>query len=245
VEPSPVEDVHGARVLAVLGNSVTTDHISPAGAIRATVPAGQYLLEHGVAPEDFNTYGTRRGNYEVLVRGTFANLRVKNQLVAPTEGGFTKLLPEGEATTIFDASRTYLERGTPLLVLAGKEYGTGSSRDWAAKGPLLLGVRFVLAESIERIHRSNLIGMGIAVLQFHPGDTAASLGLDGTEVYDVIGLTALNDGELPKSVTVRAVRPDGTVVEFGARLRIDTPTEADYFRHGGLLNYVLRSLAAR
>jgi aconitate hydratase len=243
--PAPVEDVHGARVLAVLGNSVTTDHISPAGAIRATVPAGQYLLEHGVEPADFNTYGTRRGNYQVLARGTFANLRVKNQLVSPTEGGFTKLLPEGTTTTIFDASRTYLERGTPLLVLAGKEYGTGSSRDWAAKGPLLLGVRFVLAESIERIHRSNLIGMGIAVLQFHPGDTAASLGLDGSEVYDVLGLAALNDGELPKTVTVRATRVDGTVLEFDTRLRIDTPTEAEYFRHGGLLNYVLRGLAAR
>ncbi len=243
--PPPVEDIHGARVLAVFGDSVTTDHISPAGAIRPSVPAGQYLLEHGVGQPDFNTYGTRRGNYEVLVRGTFANLRVRNQLVAPKEGGFTKVLPEGDEATIFDASSTYRSRGVPLLVLAGKEYGTGSSRDWAAKGPLLLGVRFVLAESLERIHRSNLIGMGIAALQYLPGESAATLGLDGTETYDVVGLAALNEGNLPETVTVRATRTDGTVVEFTARLRIDTPTEADYYRHGGVLNYVLRSLAAR
>jgi aconitate hydratase len=243
--PAPVADVRGARCLLVVGDSVTTDHISPAGAIRQTVPAGQYLIEHGVSPQDFNTYGTRRGNHEVMMRGTFANLRIRNKLVDPTEGGFTKVFPGGETTTVFDASVAYRKAGTPLAVIAGKEYGTGSSRDWAAKGPFLLGVRFVLAESFERIHRSNLIGMGIAALQFVDGETAETLGLDGTETYDVLGLAALNSGELPKSVTVRATRDDGTVKEFAARLRIDTPTEADYFRHGGVLNYVLRSLAAK
>jgi aconitate hydratase len=242
-EPAPVADVLGARVLAVLGDSVTTDHISPAGAIRATVPAGEYLLARGVAAQDFNTYGTRRGNHEVMVRGTFANLRVRNRLVDPTEGGYTRLLPGETTTTMYGASIAYHEAGVPLVVLAGKEYGTGSSRDWAAKGPMLLGVRAVLAESFERIHRSNLIGMGIAALQFLPGETVDSLGLTGTETFDIVGLAALNDGALPKTVSVRATRTDGSVNEFEARLRIDTPTEAEYFRHGGVLHYVLRSLA--
>ncbi len=243
-EPEPVRDVSGARVLIWVGDSVTTDHISPAGAIRPGVPAGKYLLEHGVAPEDFNTYGTRRGNHEVMVRGTFANLRIKNRLVPGTEGGVTRVFPGGTETTVFEAAEAYRASGTPLLVVAGKEYGTGSSRDWAAKGPLLLGVRAALAESFERIHRSNLIGMGIAALQFQPGETLETLGLDGTETYDVAGLAALNEGQLPKTVAVRATRDDGSTVEFEARLRIDTEVEAEYFRNGGVLNYVLRSLAA-
>ncbi len=243
IEPAPVRDVTGARVLVQVGDSVTTDHVSPAGAIRPTVPAGEYLLEHGVAVGDFNTYGTRRGNHEVMVRGTFANLRLKNLLAPGTEGGVTTKFPEHTATTIFDASTAYLGEGTPLLVVAGKEYGTGSSRDWAAKGPLLLGVRAVLAESFERIHRSNLIGMGIAPLQFLPGESLATWHLDGSETYDVIGLEALNDGEVPKTVTVRARTDDGATIEFAVRLRIDAATEADYMRHGGVLNYVLRSLA--
>ena len=242
--PEPVTDVVGARVLALLGDSVTTDHISPAGAIRPTVPAGQYLIEHGVAPKDFNTYGTRRGNHEVMVRGTFANLRIKNLLVPGTEGGVTRVFPTGEQMTIFDAAEAYRRAGTPLLVVAGAEYGTGSSRDWAAKGTLLLGVRAVLAVSYERIHRSNLIGMGVAPLQFQPGESLATWDLDGTERYDVVGLEALNDGSVPKTVTVRAHREGDAVREFGAIVRIDTPTEADYYRHGGVLHYVLRSLAA-
>ncbi|HEV3213660.1 MAG TPA: aconitate hydratase AcnA [Acidimicrobiales bacterium] len=242
--PEPVHDVVGARVLVLLGDSVTTDHISPAGAIRPTVPAGRYLVEHGVAPKDFNTYGTRRGNHEVMVRGTFANLRIKNLLVPGTEGGVTKVFPSGEEMTVFDAAEAYRRTGTPLLVVAGAEYGTGSSRDWAAKGTLLLGVRAVLAVSYERIHRSNLIGMGVAPLQFQPGESLATWDLDGTERYDVVGLEALNDGSVPKSVTVRAHAADDTVTEFEAVVRIDTPTEADYYRHGGVLHYVLRSLAA-
>jgi aconitate hydratase len=242
--PEPVRDVLGARVLVLLGDSVTTDHISPAGAIRPTVPAGRYLIEHGVAPEDFNTYGTRRGNHEVMVRGTFANLRIKNLLVPGTEGGVTRVFPGGEEMTVFDAAEAYRREGTPLLVVAGAEYGTGSSRDWAAKGTLLLGVRAVLAVSYERIHRSNLIGMGVAPLQFAPGESLATWDLDGTERYDVVGLEALNDGTVPKAVTVRAHAADGAVREFEALVRIDTPTEADYYRHGGVLHYVLRSLAA-
>ena len=245
METSAVQDIAGARVLAVLGDSVTTDHISPAGAIRPTVPAGEYLVAHGVAVKDFNTYGTRRGNHEVMVRGTFANLRLRNQLAPGTEGGFTTKFPERVEETIFAASEAYRTTGTPLLVVTGKEYGSGSSRDWAAKGPMLLGVRAVLAKSYERIHRSNLIGMGIAALQFLPGEELATHGLVGDETFDVVGLEALNDGTLPKTVTVRARRDDGSVVEFEARLRIDTPTEADYFRNGGVLNYVLRMLASR
>jgi len=241
--PTAVRDVTGARVLAVLGDSVTTDHISPAGAIRPSVPAGEYLLDHGVKIEDFNTYGTRRGNFEVMARGTFANLRLRNQLAPGTEGGITTKLPGGAQTTIFEASEAYAAEGTPLLVVTGKEYGSGSSRDWAAKGPMLLGVRAVLAQSYERIHRSNLIGMGIAALQFLPGETLATHGLDGTETYDVVGLEALNEGRLPSSVTVRARRDDASEVAFEAKLRIDTHTEADYFRSGGVLNYVLRDLA--
>ena len=245
VTPAPVRDVHGARVLAVLGDSVTTDHISPAGAIRPNVPAGEYLLDHGVKVEDFNTYGTRRGNSDVMARGTFANLRLRNRLAPGTEGGITTKLPEGEQTTIFAASEAYGAEGTPLLVITGKEYGSGSSRDWAAKGPMLLGVRAVLAQSYERIHRSNLIGMGIAALQFLPGETLETHGLEGTETYDVVGLEALNDGVLPSTVTVRATRDDASVVDFEVRLRIDTGTEADYFRSGGVLNFVLRNLAKR
>ncbi|MGB6454531.1 MAG: aconitate hydratase [Streptosporangiaceae bacterium] len=237
VTPSPVTDVHGARVLAVLGDSVTTDHISPAGAIKTDSPAGTYLTEHGVQRADFNSYGSRRGNHEVMIRGTFANIRLRNQLAPGTEGGVTTLLPAGEQMSIYDASRRYLDEGTPLVVLAGKEYGSGSSRDWAAKGTALLGVRAVLVESFERIHRSNLIGMGVLPLQFKPGETASSLGLTGHEVFDITGIEALNSGPTPREVTVHA---DGR--EFTAIVRIDTPGEAEYYRHGGIMQYVLRSL---
>jgi len=242
-EPEPVSDIEGARVLALLGDSVTTDHISPAGSIRATSPAGEYLTGRGVAREDFNSYGTRRGNHEVMVRGTFANVRLRNQLAPGTEGGYTVHLPDGEGTTIFDASMQYQRDGVPLVVLAGKEYGTGSSRDWAAKGTRLLGVRAVLTESYERIHRSNLVGMGVVPLQYLPGESAASLGLTGHESYTITGLTELNEGAIPKEVAVRATADDGAVVEFTARVRIDTPMEAEYYRHGGILPFVLRRLA--
>ncbi len=238
--PGPAGDIHGARVLAKLGDSVTTDHISPAGAIKTDSPAGEYLLSHGVERRDFNSYGSRRGNHEVMIRGTFANIRLRNQLAPGTEGGVTVKLPEGTQTTIYDASRAYLAEGTPLLVLAGKEYGSGSSRDWAAKGTMLLGVRAVLAESFERIHRSNLIGMGVLPLQYRPGESAESLGLTGHEVFDVTGIEAINSGPVPRDVTVRA---DGR--EFRAVVRIDTPGEAEYYRHGGIMQYVLRSLLAR
>src|SRR5215467_9598838 len=236
-EPEPVTDIHGARVLAMLGDSVTTDHISPAGAIKTDSPAGRYLTEHGVGRRDFNSYGSRRGNHEVMIRGTFANIRLRNQLAPGTEGSVTVKLPEAEQMSIFDASRRYLDEGTPLIVLGGKEYGSGSSRDWAAKGTLLLGVRAVLAESFERIHRSNLIGMGVLPLQYRAGESAASLGLTGREVYDVAGIEEMNSGPVPREVTVRA---DGR--EFRAVVRIDTPGEAEYFRHGGIMQYVLRSL---
>jgi aconitate hydratase len=239
-EPSAVEDISGARVLAVLGDSVTTDHISPAGSIKADSPAGVYLREHGVERRDFNSYGSRRGNHEVMIRGTFANIRLRNQLAPGTEGGVTVKLPGGEQMSIFDASRRYAEEGTPLIVLGGKEYGSGSSRDWAAKGTLLLGVRAVLAESFERIHRSNLIGMGVLPLQYQPGESAESLGLTGHETYDVVGIEEMNSGPVPREVTVRA---DGR--EFPAVIRIDTPGEAEYFRHGGIMQYVLRSLLAQ
>jgi aconitate hydratase len=239
-EPEPVTDIHGARVLALLGDSVTTDHISPAGAIKTDSPAGRYLTEHGVERGDFNTYGSRRGNHEVMIRGTFGNIRLRNQLAPGTEGGFTIKLPEGSPATIYDASRDYLAEGTPLLVLGGKEYGSGSSRDWAAKGTSLLGVRAVLVESFERIHRSNLIGMGVLPLQFMAGESAAKLGLTGHEVFDVLGIEAMNSGETPAEVTVLA---DGR--EFRALVRIDTPGEAEYFRHGGIMQYVLRSLVAQ
>jgi aconitate hydratase len=237
VSPSPVTDVHGARVLAILGDSVTTDHISPAGAIKTDSPAGQYLTSHRVERADFNSYGSRRGNHEVMIRGTFANIRLRNLLAPGTEGGVTVKLPGGEQMPIYDASRQYLAEGTPLVVLGGKEYGSGSSRDWAAKGTALLGVRAVLVESFERIHRSNLIGMGVLPLQFMPGQSAASLGLTGHEVFDIIGVEQLNSGETPRVVTVRAGDK-----EFTAIVRIDTPGEAEYYRHGGIMQYVLRSL---
>ena len=243
-QPQPVSDVEGARVLAVLGDSVTTDHISPAGSIKADSPAGKYLTAHGVERGDFNSYGSRRGNHEVMIRGTFANIRLRNLMLDDVEGGFTRDLTDPAAATvpIYDAAMAYLAAGTPLVVLAGKEYGSGSSRDWAAKGTALLGVKAVIAESYERIHRSNLIGMGVLPLQFLAGDSAASLGLTGDEVYSISGVTGLNDGVTPSTVAVEAVGPDRRTVRFDARLRIDTPGEADYYRHGGILRYVLRSL---
>jgi aconitate hydratase len=245
--PAPVTDILGARALAVLGDSVTTDHISPAGSIKANGPAGKYLAAHGVRPADFNSYGSRRGNHEVMVRGTFANVRLRNKLAPGTEGGVTRLLPEGEGIPIFDASEKYAERGVPLIILAGKEYGSGSSRDWAAKGPKLLGVRAVIAESFERIHRSNLVGMGILPLQFADGENAASLGLTGEELYDFPGLTALLASRLAggRTLEVKVTAADGTVKQFAATVRIDTPREVEYFEHGGILQYVLRQLAAK
>ncbi|WP_084073164.1 aconitate hydratase AcnA [Demequina sp. NBRC 110052] len=248
--PEPVEDIAGARVLALLGDSVTTDHISPAGSIKADSPAGRYLAEHGVDRKDFNSYGSRRGNHEVMIRGTFANIRLKNLLLADSdgnvvEGGFTRNHLTGEQTTIYDASVAYADAGVPLVVLAGKEYGSGSSRDWAAKGTRLLGVRAVITESFERIHRSNLIGMGVLPLQFPAGETAASLGLDGTETFDIVGVSAFSAGEHPRTLPVRATKSDGSVVAFDAVVRIDTPGEADYFRNGGILQYVLRSLVTQ
>lgn len=243
MELTPVTDIEGARVLALLGDSVTTDHISPAGAIKADSPAGRYLAEHGVARADFNSYGSRRGNHEVMIRGTFANIRLRNRLLDGVEGGYTRNLLTGEQESIFDASQAYQAAGIPLVVLGGKEYGSGSSRDWAAKGTALLGVKAVIAESFERIHRSNLIGMGVVPLQFPAGQSAESLGLDGTEIFSITGLTALNEGTTPRTVTVRAEKTDGSVISFDAVVRIDTPGEADYFRHGGILQYVLRSLA--
>jgi aconitate hydratase len=246
-QPGAVEAVHNARVLAVLGDSITTDHISPAGSIKADGPAGRYLIEHGVKKEDFNSYGSRRGNHEVMVRGTFANVRLRNQLAPGTEGGWTKHMPSGEVMSIFDASVKYIADGVPLFVIAGKEYGSGSSRDWAAKGPKLLGVRVVVAESYERIHRSNLVGMGILPLQFKAGDSAASLGLTGEEIYDVDGLTDLLDSGFKggRDVTVKAKAADGTSKQFRATVRIDTPQEILYYKHGGILPYVLRSLLAQ
>jgi aconitate hydratase len=236
-EPAPVTDIHGARVLAKLGDSVTTDHISPAGAIKNGSPAAIYLNDHDIPRKDFNSYGSRRGNHEVMIRGTFANIRLRNQLAPGTEGGVTTKLPEGEEMSIYDASRQYISEGTPLIVLGGKEYGSGSSRDWAAKGTALLGVRAVLVESFERIHRSNLIGMGVLPLEFPRGESVESLGLTGHETFEITGVEELNSGTIPSEVTVTA---DGK--EFKARLRIDTPGEADYYRHGGILQYVLRSL---
>ncbi|MBL1067059.1 aconitate hydratase AcnA [Streptomyces sp. 7-21] len=239
-EPQPVSDIEGARVLAKLGDSVTTDHISPAGAIKADTPAGKYLTEHGVARRDFNSYGSRRGNHEVMIRGTFANIRLRNQIAPGTEGGYTRdFTQEGAPVSfIYDAAQNYQAAGVPLVVLAGKEYGSGSSRDWAAKGTALLGVRAVIAESYERIHRSNLIGMGVLPLQFPEGESAASLGLTGEETYSITGITALNDGGIPETVRVTT----DTGVSFDAVVRIDTPGEADYYRNGGIMPYVLRSL---
>ncbi|MDP9091985.1 MAG: aconitate hydratase AcnA [Actinomycetota bacterium] len=238
-EPSPVTNIADARVLAKLGDSVTTDHISPAGAIKADSPAGRYLTEHGVDRADFNSYGSRRGNHEVMIRGTFANIRLRNQLAAGTEGGFTRdfTRPDGPVTSIYEAAESYAAQGVPLVILAGKEYGSGSSRDWAAKGTALLGVRAVIAESYERIHRSNLIGMGVLPLQYPDGESAESLGLTGEETFSITGVDALNEDATPRTVTVRAGD-----VEFQARLRIDTPGEADYYRHGGIMQFVLRSL---
>jgi aconitate hydratase len=243
MEPGVVSDLSGARVLAKLGDSVTTDHISPAGNIRASSPAGKYLIDGGVVAADFNSYGTRRGNHEIMVRGTFANIRIRNQMAPGTEGGVTLKLPEGTEMSIFDAAMAYQAEGTPLMIIAGKEYGTGSSRDWAAKGTTLLGVKAVLVESYERIHRANLVGMGVLPLQFQSGDSAATYDLDGTETFAIEGLDALNRGETVPTVTLRATRTNGEVTTFAVRLRIDTPTEAEYFRHGGVLNFVLRHLA--
>jgi aconitate hydratase len=239
-EPGTPTDIKGARVLALLGDSITTDHISPAGSIKADSPAGRYLVANGVTPKDFNSYGARRGNHEVMVRGTFANIRIKNLLVPGVEGGVTVHLPDGERLAIYDAAMKYKAEKTPLVVLAGKEYGTGSSRDWAAKGTLLLGVRAVIAESYERIHRSNLVGMGVLPLEFLPGQSHQSLGLTGRETFDVGGI---GEGLTPgKKLTVRAKGDDGKVKEFQVTARVDTPDDVEYYRHGGLLPYVLRSL---
>ena len=239
-EPGTVGDITGARVLALLGDSVTTDHISPAGAIKADSPAGKYLQERGVQPADFNSYGSRRGNHEIMMRGTFANVRLRNLLAPGTEGGVTLHMPAGDAMSIYDAAMKYADEQVPTIVLAGKEYGSGSSRDWAAKGPRLLGVRAVIAQSYERIHRSNLVGMGVLPLEFMDGDSAESLGLTGKESFDITGL----DNGNAKNVTVTATDADGKTTQFKARVRIDTPVEADYYRHGGILHYVLRQLAA-
>jgi len=243
-EPSPVTDIGGARVLAWLGDSVTTDHISPAGSIKADSPAGSYLSEHGIERKDFNSYGSRRGNHEVMIRGTFANIRLKNLIAPGTEGGVTVDFtdPSAPVTTIYDAAMNYKSSNIPLIILAGKEYGSGSSRDWAAKGTALLGVRAVIAESYERIHRSNLIGMGVLPLQFVEGESAQGLGLTGSEVFAIEGVTELNNGVTPKRLMVSATTPAGSVIDFFAILRIDTPGEAEYYRNGGILQYVLRSL---
>jgi aconitate hydratase len=245
--PAPVEDIRAARCLAVLGDSVTTDHISPAGSIKLSGPAGKYLTEHGVSPADFNSYGSRRGNHEVMVRGTFANVRLRNKMAPGTEGGVTRILPELTQMSIYDASVEYAKRGTPLAILAGKEYGSGSSRDWAAKGPRLLGIRFVIAESYERIHRSNLVGMGILPLQFEPGESAESLSLTGEEIYDILGLKEMLDSKFAngKNLSVVAENQTGTTIEFPVTVRIDTPQEILYYQHGGILQYVLRQLAGK
>ncbi|MCA1168845.1 aconitate hydratase AcnA [Rothia kristinae] len=243
MDPEPVEDIHGARVLLKLGDSVTTDHISPAGSFKTDTPAGQYLTSHGVQRKDFNSYGSRRGNHEVMIRGTFANIRIKNQLLDGVEGGFTRdFTHDGEQAAVYDAAQHYAEENTPLVVLGGKEYGTGSSRDWAAKGTRLLGVRAVITESFERIHRSNLIGMGVLPLQFPAGESHESLGLDGTETFSITGVTELNEGRTPKTVHVTAEHPEGKTTEFDAVVRIDTPGEREYYRNGGILQYVLRNL---
>ncbi|MGO1915765.1 MAG: aconitate hydratase AcnA [Brevibacterium aurantiacum] len=245
LEAEPVSDIKGARVLAKLGDSVTTDHISPAGSFKADTPAGKYLIDHGVERKDFNSFGSRRGNHEVMIRGTFANIRLQNQLLDGVQGGFTRDFTQegGPQTSIFDASVNYANAETPLVILGGKEYGSGSSRDWAAKGTKLLGVEAVITESFERIHRSNLIGMGVVPLQFPAGESADSLGLDGTETFSISGITELNEGKTPKTVKVSAAKEDGTTVDFDAVVRIDTPGEADYYRNGGILQYVLRQLA--
>jgi aconitate hydratase len=237
--PGPLADIHGARVLAILGDSVTTDHISPAGSIAVDSPAGKYLVAKGVKPHEFNSYGARRGNHEVMMRGTFANIRLRNQLAPGTEGSWTLHLPDGEKMFIYDAAVKYREEGVPLFVIAGKEYGSGSSRDWAAKGTRLLGVRAVLAESYERIHRSNLVGMGVLPLEFKPGENRESLGLTGNEIFDVEGVSSLTPR---KQVTVKAKASDGTVKSITAMVRVDTPEEVSYYQHGGILQYVLRQM---
>ncbi len=237
--PGPLADIRGARVLAVLGDSVTTDHISPAGSIAVDSPAGKYLVAKGVKPHEFNSYGARRGNHEVMMRGTFANIRLRNQLAPGTEGSWTLHLPDGEKLYIYDAAVKYREEGVPLFVIAGKEYGSGSSRDWAAKGTRLLGVRAVLAESYERIHRSNLVGMGVLPLEFKPGENRESLGLTGHEVFDVEGVASLTPR---KQVTVKAKASDGTAKTITAMARVDTPEEVSYYQHGGILQYVLRQM---
>ena len=246
ITPAPVKEIKAARVLAVFGDSITTDHISPAGNIKPTAPGGTYLSEHQVSQKDFNSYGSRRGNFEVMERGTFANIRIRNEMMGGKEGGNTvyygDVAGEGEAMSIFDAAQRYKAAGLDTIVVGGKEYGTGSSRDWAAKGPMLLGVRAVITESFERIHRSNLIGMGVIPLQFPAGESAASLKLDGTEVFDITGIEELNTGKTPKTVHVKATKTDGSAVEFDAVVRIDTPGEADYYRNGGILQYVLRNM---
>ncbi len=243
MELTPVTDIEGARVLLKLGDSITTDHISPAGSFKSDTPAGKYLIENGVERKDFNSYGSRRGNHEVMIRGTFANIRIKNQLLDGVEGGFTRdFTAGGEQSTVYDAAQNYKAAGTPLVILGGKEYGSGSSRDWAAKGTTLLGVKAVIAESFERIHRSNLIGMGVVPLQFPAGESHESLGLTGTETFSITGLTELNNGVTPKTVKVTATAEDGKTTEFDAVVRIDTPGEADYYRNGGILQYVLRNL---
>ncbi|UQE76880.1 aconitate hydratase [Gordonia sp. PP30] len=244
MEPAPVADIKGARVLALLGDSVTTDHISPAGPIKPGTPAAQYLDSHGVARKDYNSLGSRRGNHEVMIRGTFANIRLQNQLLDGVSGGYTRDFTQegGPQSFIYDASQNYQKAGIPLVVLGGKEYGSGSSRDWAAKGTVLLGVKAVITESFERIHRSNLIGMGVVPLQFPAGENAKTLGLDGTEVFDITGLEKLNEGVTPETLKVTATKENGDVVEFDAVVRIDTPGEADYYRNGGILQYVLRNM---
>jgi aconitate hydratase len=243
LDPAPLADITGGRVLALLGDSITTDHISPAGSIKKDSPAGKYLIAHGVDPKDFNSYGARRGNHEVMMRGTFANIRLRNQLAPGTEGGWTTYQPDGGVMTIYDAAMKYKDAGVPLVVLAGKEYGSGSSRDWAAKGTALLGARAVIAESFERIHRSNLVNMGVLPLLFPDGASAASLGLNGRERYEIKGIA---DGLRPRgTLTVRAVGEDGRAVQFDAVVRIDTPEELVAFRHGGILPYVLRQLVGK
>jgi len=240
--PTPPGDIDEARALAVFGDSITTDHISPAGSIKPDSPAGRYLLEHGVSRAEFNSYGARRGNHQVMMRGTFANIRIRNRMLDNVEGGFTRYAPTGEIMPIYDAAMAYKHDGTPLVVLAGKEYGTGSSRDWAAKGTVLLGVRAVVAESFERIHRSNLVGMGVLPLQFREGENAEKLGLDGSETFTITGVAGIKPRQ---DVEVRVTREDGPATTFTARCRIDTFNELEYFRSGGILQYVLRRLAAQ
>jgi len=239
-EPDPVHDIKGARVLVMVDDSITTDHISPAGSFSDKSPAGQYLIEHGVQKRDFNTYGARRGNHEVMVRGTFGNIRLRNRLLDGKEGFYTRHLPDGEETTIYEASERYSQEGVPLLVIAGKEYGSGSSRDWAAKGPLLLGIRAAIAESFERIHRSNLVGMGILPLQFRPGESKETLGLTGRESYDIVGI---EQGLKPRqAVTVSVTREDGSTFTFETIARLDSPIDVTYYENGGILSTVLRRL---